>query len=325
MQKAPDASTNNFESPTENKNAKNSPNSFPKYKRRGYGAIVAILITIGYAFGFPIIFKSILQFLNHTFTKSQAYVLLNMTVHSVGYLILHSFFYWLASAKIGFFERYRVLASWPWETDAEKWKVLLKKSLKTTFIDHFIIFPILIFADVMIGIPMNFDLEAFPGYVEIFTQFVFFMVCEDFVFYWLHRTLHHPKLYPYIHKQHHEYSTTVSLAAEYAHPLEFIFVNLLAMVSGVKILDTKVHIATYMMWGIFRLGDSVQGHCGYDFSWSPYGLLPFTGSSSYHNFHHSKNVGNYGSLFTFWDTICGTNRSYYKHENSLKEQEKKSR
>merc|ERR1711974_112076 len=59
--------------------------------------------------------------------------------------------------------------------------------------------------------------------------------------------------------------------------------------------------------------ETCDGHCGYEFSWSPFRLLPLSGSSTYHNFHHRINVGNYGSFFTIWDTLCGTNKQYFKH------------
>lgn len=42
-------------------------------------------------------------------------------------------------------------------------------------------------------------------------------------FYWTHRLLHSKSLYARFHKQHHEYTGTISFAAEYAHPLEAIF------------------------------------------------------------------------------------------------------
>lgn len=67
------------------------------------------------------------------------------------------------------------------------------------------------------------------------------------------------------------------------------------------------------MWGVIRMMETVDGHSGYEFSWSPYRLLPLSGSSSYHNFHHFKNVGNYSSFFTIWDTVCGTNKAYFRY------------
>lgn len=29
-----------------------------------------------------------------------------------------------------------------------------------------------------------------------------------------------------------------------------------------------------------------------------------------HDYHHSHNVGNFGSFFVFWDWLCGTDQAY---------------
>ena len=42
----------------------------------------------------------------------------------------------------------------------------------------------------------------------------------DFMFYWVHRSLHWSGVYKYIHKQHHMFKQSVGIAAEYAHPVE---------------------------------------------------------------------------------------------------------
>lgn len=55
---------------------------------------------------------------------------------------------------------------------------------------------------------------------------IFFMICEDFGFFWSHYILHSPFLYKHIHKIHHEYESPFSLAAEYSHPIEYVFGNL---------------------------------------------------------------------------------------------------
>jgi len=181
--------------------------------------------------------------------------------------------------------------------------------------------------DTIIGIPFRYDVESFPNFIkfssisiiifniskEFLTQIVFFMFIEDFSFYWSHRFLHWEKIFPYIHKVHHEYYNTVSIAAEYSHPVEFIVSNIVPTILGAKILDSKVHIVTFFLWLVLRLFETVDGHCGYEFSWSPYRLMPLSGSSIYHNFHHSHVSGNYGSFFTIWDTICGTNKDFYKY------------
>jgi 4-alpha-methyl-delta7-sterol-4alpha-methyl oxidase len=57
--------------------------------------------------------------------------------------------------------------------------------------------------------------------------------------------------------------------------------------------------------------ETVDGHCGYEFPWSMYRFIPFSGSSEYHNFHHYRNVGNYSSFFTYLDSAFGTNLEFF--------------
>jgi len=49
------------------------------------------------------------------------------------------------------------------------------------------------------------------------------------------------------------------------------------MIVGMKILGSKVHIATSVMWSIVRGMETVDAHSGYEFSWSPFRLLPLSG------------------------------------------------
>ena len=71
-----------------------------------------------------------------------------------------------------------------------------------------------------------------------------------------------------------------------------------------------------------RVGETLDGHCGYDFSFSPYRLIPLSGSAEYHDFHHSRNVGNYSSFFSIWDSVWGTNKAFYEHLESRQKREK---
>ena len=52
----------------------------------------------------------------------------------------------------------------------------------------------------------------------------------------------------------------------------------------------------------------MDGHGGYDWPFSPFGLWPFRPSAEEHDWHHSKNLGNFASFFTVWDDLCGTDR-----------------
>jgi len=81
----------------------------------------------------------------------------------------------------------------------------------------------------------------------------------------------------------------------------------------------RAHVYTWWLWICFRVAETVDGHCGYNFPWSPYRVIPMSGSSAYHDFHHSHNVGNYSSFFTWWDTLMGTNQAYRVFVRKLKE------
>lgn len=73
------------------------------------------------------------------------------------------------------------------------------------------------------------------------------MICEDFGFYWVHRTLHLPFFYKNIHKVHHEVTNTTVLATTYVHPIESL-VTSLPVAFGMMILGKRCHYATYIVW-----------------------------------------------------------------------------
>ena len=83
---------------------------------------------------------------------------------------------------------------------------------------------------------------------------------------------------------------------------------------GSQILSyyVNVHIVTIMIWAIFRFFETCEGHSGYAWTWGQLAFIPWKLGSEYHNFHHSANVGNYGSQFSFWDNIIKTNTHYKK-------------
>ena len=69
---------------------------------------------------------------------------------------------------------------------------------------------------------------------------------DDFVFSTIHRILHIPVLFRNIHSIHHRHHITVGLAATYAHPIEFIFGNVLSVTSGSLILGHRMHYWTFV-------------------------------------------------------------------------------
>lgn len=156
-------------------------------------------------------------------------------------------------------------------------------------------------------------------------QVIFFWLLEDFMFHFAHRLLHWKYFYPYIHKYHHDYKVTISLAGEHSHPIDYVLASLIPNTMGTSLLGANCHLYSIIMWQFLRVSESADGHSGYDFPWSPYRWLPFTNDAAYHDFHHLHNMGNYSSVFKTWDAIFGTNKAYYKYleEEKLKEEGKK--
>ena len=71
-----------------------------------------------------------------------------------------------------------------------------------------------------------------------------------------------------------------------------------------------MHFGTFAVWLLVRSLETHDGHCGYEFPWSPFRMIPFGADATYHGYHHSRNVGNYASSMTIWDSIFNTNKDY---------------
>lgn len=185
----------------------------------------------------------------------------------------------------------------------------------------FIVAPLLSYIDAILDFRIKMDLESIPSVGTMMWQITLFMMASELLFYWMHRVVHHPKLY-WIHKQHHEYNVTITLAAQYAHPIEHIFANSIPVGIGYKFLSKvyPVHIFTILIWYTMRMFETYDGHSGYNWPWGQSQLLPFSAGGSYHYFHHKQNVENYGAILNLFDTIFDTNKNYYRF---LKSQGKK--
>lgn len=289
-------------------------NDTVRYARKGYGIIVAALLIFTFFFIVPHLIKTYLweRFLSLG-SLNIIYGFSVYGVHEFMFISSNLLMWFIYTQKIPFFENYRINPNrkWPWEESSQQWMKILSKSIRTLLFAHCFIIPASILVDIWNGVKVKTSIEEFPETLEIITQITFFMFVEDFCFYWVHRMLHQKRLYPYIHKIHHEYNNPIGISSEYSHPIEFFLANIVPTSLGVKLLGSKVHLVTYLLWGTLRIFETIDGHCGYEFSWSPYRLLPLSGSANYHNYHHTHNVGNYGSFFMIWDVLMGTNKSYF--------------
>lgn len=59
-----------------------------------------------------------------------------------------------------------------------------------------------------------------PFYLYNFLQFPFFICFTDFFIYWIHRGLHHPRVYKTLHKPHHKWIMPTPYASHAFHPVD---------------------------------------------------------------------------------------------------------
>lgn len=226
-------------------------------------------------------------------------------------LVIHITFCSLYFFEFAWIERFRANSlEWPWKENPEQWKKMLPRLLKSYFWNQFVGLPILHLIALHFR-PLRCDPAEMPGFFRTLSCLIFFIFCEDFSFYWVHRLMHTPLLYRLIHKTHHEIYNVVYLSYAHSHWIENILANFLPSYLGALILGDKVHLSTFAVWTSFRLFETSQNHSGYEFPWDFFQVIPYASDSSYHNYHHLLNIGNYGSFSVIWDTIFRTNRDYF--------------
>lgn len=154
------------------------------------------------------------------------------------------------------------------------------------------------------------DISKYGWAYYVFTWFFMFFV-HDTYFYWMHRAMHHPKMFKYVHLIHHK-STNPSPWTAYAfHPLE---ATLEALIVPILAFSIPIHGPSIGMFFLFQIIYNVYGHLGFELY--PKGFHKtwigrWINTSVAHNLHHDKFHGNYGLYFLFWDRWMGTLREEY--------------
>lgn len=159
-----------------------------------------------------------------------------------------------------------------------------------------------------------------PPLSEFVWQNVVWWVLNDAWFYWAHRIAHDGSsggglgsawLYQTVHKKHHKYVYTIGSAAVYATELEDLFINWPSTFGPPLVMSLyyPVHASVFLFYMLIRMEETVEGHSGYRMPLSPWHILR---SNDFHAYHHRYfNRGNFG-IFTWWDSICGTDKAYRK-------------
>lgn len=154
--------------------------------------------------------------------------------------------------------------------------------------------------------------EEGPGRWYDWAQIPLFLIFTDSLIYWIHRGLHHPRVYKYVHKPHHKWIMPTPYASHAFHPLDgyaqglpyhiFPFIFPLSKVMNI------VFFIFVNIWTVL-IHDGEYAHNS-----------AVINGAACHTMHHLYFNYNYGQFTTLWDRLGG---SYRKPNDELFQKELK--
>ncbi|KAJ4831894.1 hypothetical protein Tsubulata_018101 [Turnera subulata] len=151
----------------------------------------------------------------------------------------------------------------------------------------------------------------------------------EFLYYWLHRALHHHYLYSRYHSHHHSSIVTQPITSV-IHPFaeHIAYFMLFAIPLLTSVFTGTASIASVFLYVIFIDFMNNMGHCNFELipNWlfsifPPLKYIMYT--PSFHSLHHTQFRTNYSLFMPFYDYIYNTldKSSDTLYQNSLKRTE----
>lgn len=151
----------------------------------------------------------------------------------------------------------------------------------------------------------------------------------EFLYYWLHRALHHHFLYSRYHSHHHSSIVTEPITSV-VHPFaeHIAYFLLFAIPLYTTAITNTASIASFAGYLAYIDFMNNLGHCNFEFIpkkvFSIFPFLKYTMyTPSFHSLHHTQFRTNYSLFMPIYDYIYGTvdKASDTLYENSLKKEE----
>jgi sterol desaturase/sphingolipid hydroxylase (fatty acid hydroxylase superfamily) len=127
------------------------------------------------------------------------------------------------------------------------------------------------------------------------------MLLHETYYYWLHRWMHHPKVFRIVHKVHHDSNITSPWTAFSFHPTEGVFQ---ALFLPLLLLVLPMHLYVLVIQLTIMTFSSVINHLDievYPRNFHRHFLGKWLIGATHHSLHHKQFRYNYGLYFTFWD------------------------
>jgi sterol desaturase/sphingolipid hydroxylase (fatty acid hydroxylase superfamily) len=161
------------------------------------------------------------------------------------------------------------------------------------------------------------------GYTQIYWEFslndfwymplslLIAMLIHETYYYWLHRLMHHPKIYRYVHKVHHNSLVSSPWTAFSFHPIEAF---LEAIILPLIVILLPIHYYMIVFQLTIMTFSSIINHLDIEIypknthkNWFGKWWI----GATHHALHHSQFKYNFGLYFTFWDKYMKTESPIY--------------
>jgi ring-1,2-phenylacetyl-CoA epoxidase subunit PaaE len=134
---------------------------------------------------------------------------------------------------------------------------------------------------------------------------VVILFISDAWFYWLHRAMHHPRVYKYVHALHHKSLDVNPFTSNSFHVIEALALTLWVLPLVMIMPISAMAFGIVQVLGTFN---NLKSHLGYElfphfFKGAPFNMLV---TATNHSLHHTQYNGNYGLYFRYWDQWFGT-------------------
>lgn len=150
------------------------------------------------------------------------------------------------------------------------------------------------------------------GIFYLVFSFLVLIVIHDAYFYWMHRLMHHPRLFKIFHLAHHRSNNPTPWASLAFHPLEaLVEIAIIPLI----VMVMPLHPVVLFAFATWSLTWNIVGHLGFELfpaGWVDHPILKWLNTSTHHNLHHHYSKGNYSLYFNWWDRWLGTNHPDYE-------------
>ena len=140
------------------------------------------------------------------------------------------------------------------------------------------------------------------------------MLIHETYYYWLHRWMHQPSIYKWVHKIHHDSKITSAWTAFSFHPIEGL---LEALITPCIVCVVPMHVYAVLTHLSIMTLTAVINHLDIEIypknNWGNH-LGKYMIGATHHSHHHKYYRYNFGLYFTFWDKWAKTESPKFKEE-----------